>query len=137
MSDQISQGAETSIAKLNKRKAFERLERDGAHSSDALRRRARAIAAERNLPPAEIHKLMYKRISTHDVMLFCEKHSINYDWLLAGDLRGLQSMTKTAKVPPHERAEAQRAELMRLFSAFPPRTQATVLGYMRDMAGAS
>ncbi len=94
MSNEISQEAKTSIAQLNQRKARERLERDGAHSSDALRRRVRAIAQERNLPPADIAKLMYKRINTRDVMLFCEKHKVSCDWLLCGDLQGLRRMTR-------------------------------------------
>jgi hypothetical protein len=126
-----------STAQLNQRKARDRLARDGAHSNDALRRRVRAFAEERNLPPADIAKLMYKRINTRDVMLFCEKHKVSYDWLLCGDLRGLQRMTKEAKVTPHERVEAQRKEIMQLFSALPPRMQTLALGYMRDLAGAS
>lgn len=72
MNNEISQEAQASIAKLNQRKARERLERDGAHSSDALRRRVRAIAEGRNLPPPDFAKLMHKRINTRDVMLFCE-----------------------------------------------------------------
>jgi hypothetical protein len=52
--------------------AFDRLERDGAHSSDALRRRVRALAQKRNIPPADFAKLMYKRINTRDVMALRE-----------------------------------------------------------------
>jgi hypothetical protein len=37
---------------------------------------------------------MYKRVSTRDVMVFCAKHKVSYDWLLAGDLKGLQRMTQ-------------------------------------------
>ncbi len=87
MNNEISQEAETSIAQLQQRKARERLDRDGAHSDDALRRRVRAFAQERNLQPADYAKLMYKRINTRDVMLFCEKHKVSFDWLLCGDLR--------------------------------------------------
>ena len=75
----ISEEAKASLAQLNQRKARDRLVRDGAISSDALRRRVRAFAEERSLPPAEIHKLMYKRISNRDVMLFCEKHKVSFD----------------------------------------------------------
>src|SRR5258708_2064728 len=119
MNNEISQEAETSIAQLQQRKARERLDRDGAHSDDALRRRVRAFAQERNLQPADYAKLMYKRINTRDVMLFCEKHKVSFDWLLCGDLRGLQRMTKEAKVTPHERVEAQRKEIIQLLSALP------------------
>jgi hypothetical protein len=55
--------------------------------------RPTVCAQERNTPPADFHKLMYKRVSTRDVMVFCEKHKVSYDWLLAGDLKGLQRMT--------------------------------------------
>ena len=134
MSNEISQEAKTSIAQLNQRKARERLERDGAHSSDALRRRVRAIAQERNLPPADIAKLMYKRINTRDVMLFCEEHKVSFDWLLCGDLRGLQRMTREAKAaPPLKVPEAQRKEVMALFSALSPRMQAVALGCIQHL----
>jgi hypothetical protein len=123
MSEEISQEAKTSLARLNQRKARERLERDGAHSSDALRRRVRTIAEERSLPPADFAKLMRKRISTRDVMLFCEKHKISFDWLLFGDLRGLHRMSQEAKATPREMTEAQRKEVMQLFSALSPRMQ--------------
>jgi hypothetical protein len=74
--------------------AIDRLTRDGAGSTAALQRRVMALAHERNLAPADFHKLMYKRPSTRDVGLFCEKHKVSYDWLLCGDLKGLQRMTQ-------------------------------------------
>jgi hypothetical protein len=99
MSDkEISQEAKTALANAARRRAFDRLERDGAHSTAALQRRVRALAQERSIPPADIHKLMYKRISTPDVMKFCEKHKVSYDWLLCGDLKGLQRMTSERKL---------------------------------------
>jgi len=131
MNNEISQEAETSIAQLQQRKARERLDRDGAHSDDALRRRVRAFAQERNLQPADYAKLMYKRINTRDVMLFCEKHKVSFDWLLCGDLRGLQRMTQEVKAIPHEMPEAHRKEVMRLFSALSPQMQAVALGWFR------
>jgi hypothetical protein len=99
-----------------------------------LRRRARGFAEERSLPPAEIHKLMYKRIRTPDVMAFCEKHKVSFDWLLCGDLRGLQRMTQEAKAaPPQEIPEVQRKEVMALFSALSPRMQAVALGCLQHL----
>jgi hypothetical protein len=134
MTKEISEEAKRSIADASRRRAFGRLERDGAHSSEALRRRARAFAEERSLPPAEIAKLMYKRINTRDVMLFCEKHKVSYDWLLCGDLRGLQRMTREAKAtPPEEMPEAQRKQVMALFSALSPRMQTVALGCMQEL----
>jgi hypothetical protein len=67
---------------------------------DAIRRRVRAIAQERNLQPADIAKMMHKRIIIAHAMAFCKKHKINMDWLLCGDLKGLQQMTKEAKAEP-------------------------------------
>ena len=97
MTNEISEEAKRSLADVARRKAFDRLERDGAHSSDALRRRVRALAQERNIPPADFAKLMYKRINTRDVMAFCEKHKVSYDWLLVGDLQGLRRIPRRRK----------------------------------------
>jgi hypothetical protein len=97
MNDEISEEAKKSLANLAKRKAFDRLDRDGAHSTPAMQRRVRALAHERNIPPADFHKLMYKRPNVRDVGLFCEKHKVSYDWLLGGDLAGLQRMTRERK----------------------------------------
>src|SRR5258707_3505299 len=106
----ISEEAKRAIADLARRKAADRLRRDGAHSMDAIRRRVRAIAQERNLQPADIAKLMYKRISTTHTLAFAEKHKISLDWLLCGDLKGLQRMAPEAKAEPREMPEAQRKE---------------------------
>jgi hypothetical protein len=125
MNNEISEEAKRALADLPRRRALARLEQDGAQSTAALQRRVRAIAQERNIPPADFHKLMYKRINTRDVMAFCEKHKVSYDWLLCGDLAGLQRMTREHKdrvvaddkwvnflrvaietVPPHRRLDA-------------------------------
>jgi len=90
MNNEISKEAKKSLADAARQRAFRRLERDGAHSTAALQRRVRALAEERNIPAADIHKLMYKRPSTPDVMVFCEKYNVNFDWLLCGDLLGLR-----------------------------------------------
>ena len=50
-----------------RRKALERLRGDGAESRPAMQRRVRALAEERKIPPADFHKLMYKRPSTQAV----------------------------------------------------------------------
>jgi hypothetical protein len=126
MNNEISEEAKRALADLPRRKALARLEQDGAHSTTAVQRRVRAVAHERNIPPADIHKLMYKRINTRDIMVFCKNHEISYDWLLCGDLAGLQRMTREHKVqgggpddkwvkflraalesiPPHQRRDA-------------------------------
>ena len=90
MTNEISEEAKRAIADIARRKAADRLKRDGAYSLDAIRRRVRAIAQERNLQPADIAKMMHKRTSTPHAMAFCEKHKISMDWLLCGDLQGLR-----------------------------------------------
>src|ERR1019366_2475131 len=57
MKDEISEEAKKAIADAARRKAADRLNRDGAYSLDAIRRRVRAIAQERGLQPAEFAKL--------------------------------------------------------------------------------
>jgi hypothetical protein len=97
MNQDISEEAKKALADVNRRKAIDRLQRDGCESMDMVRRRVLAIAGERNLPPAEYAKLMYKRVSTRHAMAFAEKHKISLDWLLCGDLHGLARMTKRQK----------------------------------------
>jgi hypothetical protein len=59
MNNDISEEAKRAIADAARRKAFTRLERDGANSTAALQRRVRALAHERNIPPSDFAKLMY------------------------------------------------------------------------------
>ena len=94
MNDEISEQAKKVLADNARRRAFDRLERDGAHATAALQRRVRPLAEERSIPPADIHKLMYKRIGTGDIMTFCKKYKVSFDWQLAGDLKGLKRMTQ-------------------------------------------
>ena len=54
---------------------------------DALRRRVRAIAQERNLQPGHLQDDV-QADRTADAMEFCEKHKISMDWLLCGYLQG-------------------------------------------------
>ena len=71
---------------------MERLRRDGACSTQAVQRRVLAIAEERKIPPTDYRWMMFKRISTLDVMEFGTKYNISFDWLLCGDLKGLHLM---------------------------------------------
>lgn len=97
MNNEISEQAKRTLADLPRRKALQRLERDGATSRPAMQRRIQAIAAERSIPPADFHKLMYKRSSTQAVIDFCKKHKVNADWLLCGDLKGLARIERERK----------------------------------------
>jgi len=121
MNGEISQEAKQALADNARRQAFDRLKRDGAHSTAALQRRVRALAAERNIPPADIHKLMYKKPSTHSVMAFCEKHKVNFDWILCGDLQGLRRMTQERVFQPASRPIV--AHLLQKYRNLPPELQ--------------
>jgi hypothetical protein len=92
MSTDISEEAKQALADVALRKAQDRLVRDGCRTDAAMRRRLLALAAERNLPPAEYAKLMHKRIIMKSIQEFCRKHNVSLDWLIYGDLKGLQRM---------------------------------------------
>jgi hypothetical protein len=77
MTNDISD-AKRAIADGARRKAFDRLVRDGAYSTDAVRRRVRAFAAERNLAPADYTKLLHKRISSSAAVDPCAKHRVTW-----------------------------------------------------------
>jgi hypothetical protein len=133
MNNEISEETKRALADLPRRRAAERLDRDGSHSTAAVQRRVRVLAQERNIPPADFAKLMHKRILTQHVMAFCEKHKVSYDWLLCGDLQGLRRMTQEAKATPSEMTEALRKEVTRLFLALSPKMQAAALGCMQEL----
>jgi hypothetical protein len=54
---------------------------------EAMRRRIRLIAKERNLPDTEIKWM--GRLKHYDLSCFSQKHRVDIAWLIAGDLRGL------------------------------------------------
>jgi len=75
--------------------AYDRLEKDGAYSKEAVRRRIALIAAERMLDPRQTRRLMKGRwLTVRDLGLFMEKHHLSADWLLAGDLKGRLRMAR-------------------------------------------
>jgi hypothetical protein len=88
----ISEEAKQAIANGALARARRRLVKDGCQTDAAMRRRVLALAAERNLPPTEYAKLMHKRVLTGPLLAFCKKHDVSMDWLMAGDLKGLQRM---------------------------------------------
>ena len=110
-----------------------RLERDGAHSNAAVQRRVLALAAERDIPPAGYAKLMHKRVNDRAIHVFCKKYKVSYDWLLCGDLRGLQRMAQNAFADRPEISEAERKEVVSLYCALSPRHQVVALGVMREL----
>jgi hypothetical protein len=66
---------------------------------------------------------------------FCKKHDVSLDWLMDGDLKGLQRMKgwKKAGITPNE----QRAEILRLFFALAPDTQRLAIQMLRELTGGS
>ena len=81
--------------------AMDRLERDGANSNTAIRRRMALIAAERKMETSETNRLMKgRRIATFDLRQFVKKHQVSADWLIFGDLKGRLRMARGMTRPP-------------------------------------
>jgi hypothetical protein len=92
MNMDISEEAKQAIANGRLVKARQRLVKDGCRTDAAMRRRLLVLAAERNIAPDEYAKLMHKRIMMRSIQAFCKKHDVSLDWLMDGDLKGLQRM---------------------------------------------
>jgi hypothetical protein len=86
MKDEISQEAKAALANAAKVRRMRRLDRDGCSKSDAVRRRLRYIAAERKLEPADIAKIIMRRLRLDDLAGFAQQHGISMDWLMFGDI---------------------------------------------------
>jgi hypothetical protein len=133
MVDEISQEAQTALARVRHQKARERLHRDGAESLPAMQRRVLALAEERKLQPADFAKLMYKRVSTQAVIDFCEKHNVSCDWLLAGDLQGRLRMAQEAKAAPAADHDVQIFHLGKLFVSLPRQKQKIAVALIDEL----
>jgi hypothetical protein len=71
--------------------AIDRLRKAGASGNAAIGQRIALVAAERNLNPSEMKALLTgSRIPMQPFSQFCKKHNLSYDWVLAGDLKGLK-----------------------------------------------
>ena len=132
MNMEISEEAKIALANVAQAKARARLVRDGASSNAAMRRRPLALVTERNLPAAEYAKLLHKRIDE-----FCRKHNVSLDWLMDGDLKGLQRMKQWAKedhgmtaVSP-ELLKAQLREFLRVLLCIDKDKLPTVMRVVR------
>lgn len=136
MNNEISEEAKTALADLPRRKALQRLERDGATSTKAVQRRVRAIAEERKIPPADFHKLMHKRILTGPVLAFCDKHKISIDWLMCGDLRGLARMERQRKEAAAAASHpgGSSGDFLKAYCGLNEKTQALVVTFIRELA---
>ena len=136
MNNEISEEAKRTLADLPRRKALQRLERDGATSRPAMQRRIQVIAAERSIPPADFHKLMYKRVNTRDVMAFCEKHKVSFDWLLCGDLKGLARMERERKqaAAAASHSDGPRGYFLKIFCGLDEKQQSVALAVIHKLA---
>jgi hypothetical protein len=141
MNMDISEEAKLAIANRAQVKARARLVRDGCHTDAAMRRRLLALAAERDLPPAEYAKLMHKRIMMKSIHEFCSKHDVSLDWLIYGDLKGLLRMKQWAKQDQGMTADEQHtppieegsARFLALFYQMGPTDQALISDVLRGM----
>jgi hypothetical protein len=132
MSTNISEEAKLAIANRAQVKARARLDRDGCHTNAALRRRVLLLAAERNLPPAEYAKLLHKRVMTGSILDFCKKHDVSLDWLMHGDLKGLQRMKKfVALVAPKKVFSSD--ELLAQMALLDPAGRKIVTDYINQL----
>jgi hypothetical protein len=130
MSTDISEEAKQAIANGAMIRARGRLVRDGSQSDAAFKRRVLLLAAERNLPPAEYAKLMHKRVLTGPILAFCKKHDVSMDWLMAGDLKGLQRMKNWERQGDTMTADERCAVILRKIRALSPANQKSVLEWI-------
>ena len=130
MNMDISEEAKQALANRQLVIARGRLRKDGCSSGAAMRRRVLLLAAERNLPPTEYAKLFHKRVITGSILDFCKKHDVSLDWLMYGDLKGLQRMKRWAKEDP----DVQTARILRKFHALKPSYQKIILDWIETAA---
>jgi hypothetical protein len=102
-----------------------------------MKRRVLALAAERNLPPADYAKLMHKRVMDRSIHEFCSKHDVSLDWLMYGDLKGLQRMKQWAYEKNRGATVQERCEIIRLLLALPPETQKQAFRLIRELGGSA
>ena len=76
---------------------------------------------------------MQKRVNDRAIHAFREKYKVSYDWLLCGDLRGLQRMAQNVFADRPKISEAERKEVISLYCALTPRNQEIVLGFIREL----
>src|SRR5882724_7223057 len=130
MSMDISEEAKQALANRQLVIARGRLRKDGCSSDAAMRRRVLLLAAERDLPPAEYAKLLHKRTMMKSIQEFRRKHDVSLDWLMDGDLKGLQPMKKWAKEDPDERT----ARIIRKMHALTPSNQKIIFEWIETAA---
>jgi hypothetical protein len=134
MNMEISEEAKQAIANGQLIRARSRLRKDGCSSNVAFQRRVLVLAAERNFPPAAYAKLMHKRIRMKSIQEFCTKHNVSLDWLMDGDLKGLQRMKQWAKEDHGMTVDERRAEILRKLLALTPSNQKIIFEWIETAA---
>jgi hypothetical protein len=134
MNMDISEEAKQAIANGQLIRARNRLRRDGCSSADAFRHRVLVLAAERDLPPAEYAKLLRKRCPMGPIGKFCKKHDVSLDWLMDGDLKGLQRMKNWERQGNTMTADERWAEIIRKFRALTPSNQKIISEWIETAA---
>jgi hypothetical protein len=68
-------------------------------------------------------------------MAFCEKHNVSYDWILGGDLAGLQRMTRAHWDQAGGRPEKKWVDFLRVaLETIPPHHRRAVIGVVMKAA---
>ncbi|MGV7215906.1 hypothetical protein [Bradyrhizobium sp. UFLA05-112] len=71
-----------------------RLTADGGSKAEHIRRRARWLVNEWQLPRCP----KIGRTWSKELTQWCENHDVSFDWLLYGDLKGLQRMMQARRM---------------------------------------
>jgi hypothetical protein len=119
-------------AEQSRKKALQRLARDGNCEDKNVRRRLQVIALERGLSHSETSKAAK---SMNSLAVFCCAHNVSLDWVAYGDLKGLFRTIQDARVTSPEIEEAQAAEVARLFKRLRPHDRTRLLAGLRQMTG--
>jgi hypothetical protein len=121
--------------------AMDRLRKAGASGNAAIRQRVALVAAERNLNPSETKALLTgRRIPMQPLSQFCKKHNLSYDWVLAGDLKGLKRTAewKTQELfsvaTTRETQLAQWQEYTRLYGKLGNAAVPIALAFLRNLS---
>jgi len=109
-------------------RAYDRLRKEGAYSTIAVRRRVAFFAAERNLDPSETNALLKgRRLTVGDIGAFSEKHPISLDWLLGGCLQGRLRMARKEVAPPSRPSKPIPEAIQRVLATLDEKERSAVL----------
>lgn len=119
-------------AEQSRKKACQRLARDGNDAEKNIRRRLQVTARERLIPDAEISRALRGQ----NLASFCLAHGISMDWVMWGDLKGLFRTVQDARITSPEMEQAQASEVAMLFKRLPPHDRTRLLNGLRQRRAA-